>query len=224
VALRAAQEQAHAALATDYLTLATERAAVQQAEHDRLAAINELEEALSQARSAETAADQRLADLQLLCDHQKAQLADLAAQRDALITAGQRSDAELAAQVALMQSRDAAATAERLRHVEHLRAAEDRAHAEVDRARQEAQALRKLLDAASRLQLTRDAEQRALETTLRQSISDAQRDAAVAKARADTFAARLPTQAKRTAKGGRPGKDVARATKRAPRAKPTSSR
>lgn len=84
----------------------------------------------------------------------------------------------------LNQAREAELTHDRQRQSELLRSVEDRAHAEVDRVRQELRSLQKQLEAAGReRQLLQDSVQQR-EATLRSQLADAQRDAAVARAEA----------------------------------------
>lgn len=100
-----------------------------------------LAEAQAQAQSAGQArevAETRLADIQRLVEQQAGQLAELTQQRDGLQQrVEQLGEAFEAHKSSLMAERDAQA--------QHLRAVEDRAHAEVDRAREETKALQATL-------------------------------------------------------------------------------
>jgi len=218
-ALKAALDHAQQALSDAQLAVAADRANLQANERASQATISELEASCAQALSGRRLADQRLADLQLLCDHQQAQLSDLSAQRDASVAARQRAEGELEAQVSIIRAREVEHAAERQRSAEHLRAAEDRAHAEVDRARQEAQGLRKQLDATKQASLARDDAHTALETALRDALVKAQRDAAVAEARADALALQRASASSRRPKTDPKPKSPGRAVDRAPRRK-----
>ncbi|UPG96555.1 DNA-binding protein [Luteibacter aegosomatissinici] len=184
-ALRSAREEAHAALATDRETLAAEREALVEADAARQATVREVLTAAEHAAHAQRSAEQRLRDLQQWCDQQQTQLNDLRAQRDAAEERVHRADQEAMAQAARSRTRDAEDAAERQRLAEHVRAVEDRAHAEVDRIRAELRAVQKQRDATQGEQRTRDEAARRREAALRQAVIDAQREAAVAAARAD---------------------------------------
>jgi hypothetical protein len=128
-------------------------------------------EAQAQAQSADQArevAETRLADIQRLVEQQAGQVAELLQQRDGL---QQRADQLSEA----FDTHKNAVTAEREAQVVHVRVVVDRAHAEVDRAREETKALQATLrlkeretsTVASRLEKslvsTRSAEQLATE-------------------------------------------------------------
>ncbi len=184
-ALRSAREEAHAALATDREALAAEREALAEADAARQATVREVLTAAEHAAHAQRSAEQRLRDLQQWCNQQQTQLNDLRAQRDAAEERIRRADQEAMAQAVRSRTRDAEDAAERQRLAEHVRVVEDRAHAEVDRIRAELRVVQKQRDAAQGEQRTRDEAARRREATLRQAVIDAQRDAAVAAARAD---------------------------------------
>jgi chromosome segregation ATPase len=100
-----------------------------------------LAEARAQTQSAEQArevAEARLADVQRLVEQQAGQLAELLQQRDWWQQRAEQLDEAFEAQKSgLAAERDAQAL--------HLRTVEDRAHAEVDRAREETKALQATL-------------------------------------------------------------------------------
>lgn len=98
---------------------------------------------------------------------------------------------ELGALQGRYSEREAVITIERNRQADHVRAIEDRAHAEIDRARQEAQALLKQLTSAQRERQTFEQHARQHEESTRQALAEALREAAVERARADTLAAEL---------------------------------
>jgi DNA repair exonuclease SbcCD ATPase subunit len=100
-----------------------------------------LAEAQAQAQSADQGrevAETRLADMQRLVEHQAGQLAELAQQRDALQRRAEQLDEAL-------EGHKSRAAAEREAQAAHVRAVEDRAHAEIDRAREETKALQAAL-------------------------------------------------------------------------------
>jgi len=100
-----------------------------------------LAEAQAQAQSAGQArqvAETRLADMQRLVEQQAAQLAELMQQRD-----GWQQRAEQLGEA--LDMHQSTVTVEREGQVAHVRAVEDRAHAEIDRAREETKALQATL-------------------------------------------------------------------------------
>jgi DNA repair exonuclease SbcCD ATPase subunit len=109
-----------------------------------VAAAQELAQGADQAREI---AETRLVDVQRLVEQQAGQLTELLQQRDGL---QQRAD-QLAD--SLEKHKSVAAT-EREAQVAHLRAIEDRAHAEIDRAREETKSLQAALRQKERDALT----------------------------------------------------------------------
>ena len=100
-----------------------------------------LVEAHAEAQSADQArevAQTRLADTQRLVEQQAGQLAELAQQRDALQRRAEQMDEAF-------EGHKSRAAAEREAQAAHVRAVEDRAHAEIDRAREETKALQATL-------------------------------------------------------------------------------
>lgn len=179
-----ALQQEHQSLAEDRLALERERASVlEEAQHQRAALVD--------AREARSLAEARLAEAQRLIDQQADQLADLTRQRDAAQDRGDRLEQEVIAVGARLEQQKASAAAEREAQITHLRATEDRSHAEVDRARQETKEARAQLAAHVR-------EQRAAEQAGRRERDEAsahtvaaQREAAAQRARADALEQQL---------------------------------
>jgi chromosome segregation ATPase len=151
-------EQALAAAQTHTeARLAVERAQLQQAREELEAERASVKATLAQsavdteqARHAMAVSEARLAELQALSEHQQRHLADLGQQRDNLVhRIGELTQSLTETQLNL-QEVNAAAAVERERAAAHIRATEDRAYAEVDRAREEAKGLRSLLDQVRR--------------------------------------------------------------------------
>jgi len=139
-------------------------------------------EAQAQAQSADQArevAETRLADIQRLVEQQAGQLAELTQQRDGL----QQRVEQLAE---AFEAHKSSLAAERDAQAQHLRTVEDRAHAEVDRAREETKGLhtairrqeREAAAVAARLEKalmsTRMAENQAAEFSARARSSEQQ--------------------------------------------------
>lgn len=190
-ALAAAQEHAEAGLEGERSALA---AAGLEADA-RVAAAHQVAEA-SEARAAEAAAalltaHQRLEDRQRLVDQQAAQILDLTAQRDHALLRTEQLEADGAAVRNRLEGLQQEAETTRVAHAAHVRAVEDRAHAEVDRARQEARDHEKALHAAEK---GRTARIRELEAELAQSRTiaiDTNRALASEQARRETLEQQL---------------------------------
>ena len=178
-----AHADAEQALAQDRLQLDAQRLDLETLEADRQAQLREAVAAETQARQALAAAEQRLADLQRTNDLQLEQIRDLSDQRASLEGRGERLEAELHAAQQRAAQREESLIAERDAQAQHLRALEDRAHSEIDRARQETKDVRSQLAV-----LQRSSE------VLRQQREDAQavaagaqREAAMLRGRAETL-------------------------------------
>ena len=147
-ALGSATEHAQAALAVERDALAAARLEADArvaAAHQAAAEAQAAEQATAHAL---VAARERLDDVQRLVDEQVARLADLATQRDAAAERATHFESELTAVRAQLNDVRAEAHAQRDAHAAHLRAVEDRAHGEIDRARQEAKAVQRALKSA----------------------------------------------------------------------------
>lgn len=182
----------------------SEQRAILDAERLRVAAIEEdARQALAQARqqvaaaqAARQATETRLSDLEQLLAQRQAQLddlqsrcAELGEERQAALQEVSNLRQELqAAQRQLTQERDATAT--------YVRGVEDRAHREVDRAREEGRATAAQLKALTK---QHDQLRQRLDTALTQ-LSEAQQVAAAESARAMTLIQQLtpPERARRT--------------------------
>ncbi|TXI48881.1 MAG: DNA-binding protein [Lysobacter sp.] len=190
-ALEAAHAEAASALSHQADAVAAQAA---QLDTDRAALVHHsaaLDAAVDVARQAQTVAEARLAEAQALIAQQAAHVTDLLGQRDSAhgkLEALQRIHVETTEQLA--RHMDAAA-AERDALSQHVRAVEDRAHQEVDRARQDAKSLQAQLAAAGKerdalAQQLRDAREAALKEAARQ-----QQEAAAQRARAEALEEQL---------------------------------
>lgn len=147
---------------------------------------------VSESRATEAAAalltaHQRLEDRQRLVDQQAQQLTDLAQQRDhALARLDQATGAsqELRERIdTLLREADAARDAQ----AAHLRAVEDRAHAEVDRARLDARERGKALHTAEKAHGARVRQLEAELAQARAAATQAARELAAEQARRETL-------------------------------------
>ncbi|KGO99833.1 DNA-binding protein [Novilysobacter defluvii] len=141
-ALRAGRAEAEQALEDVRQELAAERTALDQHGAELRQQVATAARATAEAQTLQRRAEAQLQGVQQLVDQLQAQLVDCKEQRDA---AGRRaSDAE--ADAASLRSRvtqaEDAMRQEREAHAAHLRTVENRAYAEVDRARQELKSVR----------------------------------------------------------------------------------
>lgn len=190
-ALQAARAEADARLEGDR----------QAVEHDRTALAAERERSqqdlAAQQRTVETtqqalvAMEARLTDIQQLAEQQAQQIRDLALQRDALQARGERQDADLIALTERLQQQETSAAADREAQALHLRATEDRAHAEIDRARQEAKELRTQLTTLARERATSEQLLRQQREEAVAATAVAQREAGLQRGRADALEQQL---------------------------------
>jgi len=175
-----------ASVATARATLAKDAEALQSRLDDGLAAA-------SQADQARILAEQRLEDLTAVAAELRLQLARASTLLDAAEARAIKLQDELTGHLQQLQTREIDFSEERRLQAEHLRGVEDRAHTEIDRARQESRELKKLVDAGLRAKQAAEEGYREREEALRRQLADAQRDAAVARVEANTLrAARKP--------------------------------
>ncbi|MCV6293271.1 DNA-binding protein [Pseudomonas aeruginosa] len=194
-AILLAQGVAEQALAERRALLETERLRVAAVEEEVRQATNQARQQVAAAQAAQQAAETRLADLEQLLAQRQAQLGDLqsrcaelAEERKAALQEASTLRQELqAAQQQWALEREDTAT--------YVRGVEERAHREVDRAREESRAVTAQLKAAGKQQ---EQLRQQLDTALAQ-LSEAQQLAAAEKARANTLEQQLaqPLRAKR---------------------------
>ncbi|NVZ64364.1 DNA-binding protein [Pseudomonas gingeri] len=149
-AIQLAQGVVEKGLAEQRQVLDTEReriaAAEDQARQDMVKARQQVVEAAAGRQSAEL----RLADLELLLSHRQTQIDDLQQQRESL--AHERLDSQQRIQVLQkeLQASRLKAEQERVGQETYVRGVEDRAHREVDHAREESKAMAVQLKDAGR--------------------------------------------------------------------------
>ncbi|WP_374437978.1 DNA-binding protein [Pseudomonas panipatensis] len=187
---------AEQALAERRALLETERLRVAAVENESRKAEAQTRQQVAAAQAAQQTAETRLADLERLLEQQQGRLEELQSrctvltdERQAALQEASRLRQELqAAQGQLIQERDSTAT--------YVRGVEDRAHREIDRAREESRATTLQLKAAGK---QHEQLRQRLDTALAQ-LSEAQQLAAAEAARAATLAEQLakPVRAKRT--------------------------
>ncbi|OOG41438.1 DNA-binding protein [Rhodanobacter sp. C05] len=138
LAVTHAESLAQAALAHEQNALLAAQTSLTQERKLWEIAIAEAQAQAQSAAQARAVADTRLADVQRLVEQQAAQLAELMQQRDGLL---QRADQLTEA----FDTHKSIVTTEREAQAAHVRAVEDRAHAEIDRAREETKTLQAVL-------------------------------------------------------------------------------
>lgn len=188
-ALACAQEHAEAALAEERGTLAAHRLEADARVAAAHQASETAQEAEAQAVAALSAAQERLQERQRLVDQQTGQLEDLARQRDEALQRLASQEAEISALRARLETQQAEAAAEREAQAAHLRAVEDRAHREVDRARQETRDLKQQLTATEKAHSTRLRQLEAELAEARTSAAQLARDLSAEQARRETLEA-----------------------------------
>ncbi|MFC0679443.1 DNA-binding protein [Lysobacter korlensis] len=149
-ALACARDDADTAIAAEREALARAREAAEERISAAESATVTAREAEARAAQALATAHQRLDDRQALVDRQSAQIDDLSRQRDEAVKLGQQLQAEVLALRERLQALQAEHESAREAQAAHLRAVEDRAHVEVDRARQETRELKQQLHAADK--------------------------------------------------------------------------
>ncbi|NLA66773.1 MAG: integrase [Gammaproteobacteria bacterium] len=187
MALEHAQASANEALAAERVVLQEEQTAL-QADRDAFASeAAALRDKVEAASQAERVASTQAVELSRLVSQLESQLAELAKQRDTALAS--TADAESARQAAdrrLHELQDAAQS-EREAMTSHVRAIEDRAHAEVDRARQESRELKSRLSALQKEHATAGKSYLKAVEQGNSKAADAHRQAEVQRARADAL-------------------------------------
>lgn len=184
-----ARTDAEQAVAQDRLQLDTQRRDLESREWEREAQLQDTAAAADQARQALAAVEQRLADLQRANDLQHEQIRNLSGQRASLETRSERLEADLHAAQQRATQREESLIAERDAQAQHLRALEDRAHGEIDRARQETKDLRGQLATLQRS--SEVLRQQLEEARAATATAAAQREAGLQCGRANTFEQQL---------------------------------
>lgn len=149
-ALESGRALVEAGLADERRELAGRQGAADAAVEAAVAEVEKARTSSAEALAALAQATDRATDLQRLVDQQAAQIGDLTHQRDQSLQRGLGLEAEIAALRSRLEQRQTEAEASRETQAAHLRAVEDRAHAEIDRARQEARDLRMQLQATEK--------------------------------------------------------------------------
>lgn len=185
------QAVADAAITEAQASLTQQRTALAEAAGRQQAEMAAAFAAREEAERLRLAAEGHLADLQDLVRQTAGQNLDLTQQRDTLQRQHDVAVEFVAALRRQLSEREAASAAARDQHDAHVRAVENRAHAEVDRAREETKGLRTQLGRLEhdRVEFERRATKQRDETLT--ALRAAEREAASATARAQALEQQL---------------------------------
>ena len=212
LAMTQAAALAQAALAQEQNALLAAQTSLTQERKLWEIALAEAQERVRDANQAREVAGTRLADVQRLVEQQAGQLAELLQQRDRQQALCDRQTGEIEALETQRNAHLAAADQEREGSALHIRAVEDRAHQEVDRARQEAKQRQQRLETAERahrdaievLEAQGAASQRQLHKTEKEAARLAGQIAALETSLAKAMAT---ARTRRTSRSTKPPKD-----------------
>ncbi|PPU26103.1 DNA-binding protein [Xanthomonas arboricola] len=191
LALDHARVHADEALAADRASLLDARETLERDRHTMQTEFARLKSLTHEAQQAEQLAAARTWELDRLVEQLQRQLAELGQQRDAL--ALRATGAEGASEMLRIQLQELqdVARAERDNLSQHVRTTEDRAHAEIDRARQESkQAKQQLATSRREAALTERQLEEALDRA-QGNVSELRQDLTIQQARADALEAQL---------------------------------
>lgn len=191
LALESAHDSALDALTADRTALDEARAAF-QAECDAFAVeAATLRDTVAAATHAEHVASSQATELRRLVSQLEDQLTELAQQREDALERAADADAARQAADGRLQALQDATQSERETMARHVQATEDRAHAEVDRARQESRELKGLLASLRKEQAAAEkVHLQAIEQSSAKAL-DAQREAEIQRAKAEALDAQL---------------------------------
>ena len=193
LALNHARSTADDALATERATLQTEIQAVERDREAFLAEAAALREHVSIANHEAQLAAAQTAELQRLARRLEEQLEEVGRQRDVALAQAADGESDRHALEARIQSLQDAAQAVREFLGSHVRAVEDRALGEIDRAHQETREVQGRLVAASRQSAAAEKSLRELIELANSNALEASCYAVAQHARADAFEGQLGT-------------------------------
>ncbi|KLD77068.1 integrase [Xanthomonas hyacinthi] len=139
------------------------------------------------SRAAEQLALARSKELERLVEQLQRQIIEVTSQRDAATDRVNVLDKARESQSRVMEIQVEAARSERDRMAEHVRATEDRAHAEIDRARQEAKDLQAQITSLTKQRSAFEQSQAEKHEKALNDLADARRALATHQARADAL-------------------------------------
>lgn len=190
-ALAAAQDECAQALAGERDALRQDRQALEDERANFAAEALALRAQLQAARHSEQLAQAQTAELQRLVDQLQLQVQESSQQRDVALARAQELEVAREALQRHLQQGEESARAERDSLTQHLRAVENRAHTEVDRARRETKELSSKLVALDRGRTAVERQHRDQLEVARKFTAEIQQELARQRARADGLEAQL---------------------------------
>lgn len=190
-ALTAAQEHARQGLAADHVALEADRVALAQARATSEVEAASLRQTAVEASQAERLAQAQALELQRQIEALGTQITDLGNQRDAAQVRGDRIEAEFLALTRRLEEQKEASAKDRETQAQRVLAMENRAHLEVDRARQEVKEARAQMTTAL---AARDAKETVLQRQRDEALAAnavVQREMAALQARSQTMEEQL---------------------------------
>lgn len=191
LALEHARANAEDAISQRSAALQAEQAALNTAKEEFRDEADLLRQQAADAAQLRELALARAVELERLVHQLQGQNEELARQCEAAHARVTEVETQRQAAEARLQTQQDQAASERDDLIRHVRAVEDRAHAEVDRGRLEVQELKQRLASLTReYDATRKSQLKEIEAT-KTETADARRDAAVQRARAEALDAQL---------------------------------
>jgi hypothetical protein len=191
LALQQANATALDALAAERTALQIERDALQQAQEEFAAEATALHNQVGAATHAEQVAATQATELQRLVGQLEGRVEEMTKQRDdALVRLADADSARQAADGRIQMLQESAST-EREALVQHARAVENRAHTEIDLARQETKELQARLVAAAKEQAAVAKSHLQAVDQAKAAAAEASREAGIERARADALEKQL---------------------------------
>lgn len=219
-ALHHARERTRQEIQAERDALQQSRSALDAREAERAALLSTAQESTQQAEEAARRAEVEVTALRRLVDRLEAEGKEHVDERARLLAQNQALEATCGKLRDEVHAVDQRSTRERAERDEHVKVVEDRAHAQVDRARTELKAAKaELIDARKHHQQEVQALQRTI-TELTRSLGAAERDAAHQRGVAEALKLKLPS----TGRGSRPARKVGRAGKAPLRSRKDSNR
>lgn len=191
LALEAANAHFQASIEDDRCAVESERAALQQAREALNADAAAWRAQTETAHQAERLAVAQATELQRLVRQLEAHVEELTRQRDAATTREAELEGARQALQQRTQQQQASADAERENYLQHVRAVEDRANAEIDRARQETKDLQNRVATLVRTHAATEKASRHLLDQATAKSAEIQRELGAQRARAEALETQL---------------------------------
>lgn len=193
LALQHARNGALEALANERSALQAEHQALQREREDLAAEIASLRSQTDAAMHAERVASTQATELQRLVERLQAQLIETSQQREAALARAEQAHQVGHALQQQLQQQQTAFQTERDQLTQHIRAVEDRAHQEVDRARQDIKELKAALSETTKAHARIEKERAAQAQRDARELASSIQHATAQQARADALQTQLAT-------------------------------